>query len=139
MAFNMTRGNENALVDKIMHCCPSAYKVLYLVTDVDECTAGLANCEHALGCHNYEGGYRCDCNSGMRYNVFSGACEGENERVFSLIAYSTTAFSLSRVSSRLGQFLHGSRRVHCTDRSEHHLLHVSLRISKIRRSTTLHR
>ena len=48
--------------------------MLTIIIDVDECTAGTANCDADATCTNTDGGYNCTCNSGYSGDGFN--CTG---------------------------------------------------------------
>ena len=50
-----------------------------LFLDVDECTAGLDNCDSSVSrCVNIDGSYACECNSGYVQDEETDECVGKN-------------------------------------------------------------
>lgn len=49
-----------------------------IITDIDECRTGRAQCDNNSVCENTNGGYNCKCNHG--YTKMNGHCLGKEER-----------------------------------------------------------
>ena len=48
-----------------------------LLADINECQAGSHNCTAPAQCVNFEGGFRCSCNTGyMLSDITYANCEG---------------------------------------------------------------
>ena len=42
--------------------------MVYILTDIDECSRNTDNCnETSTSCQNFQGGYKCPCKSGFRH------------------------------------------------------------------------
>ena len=46
------------------------------IADIDECALGISGCEQV--CHNYDGGYSCECYSGYVLDSDQHNCSGTN-------------------------------------------------------------
>ena len=46
------------------------------IADIDECALGISGCEQV--CHNYDGGYSCECYSGYVLDTDQHNCSGTN-------------------------------------------------------------
>ncbi len=59
-------------------CCVvlAFFTSLTLLTDVNECTDGTANCDENADCTNNEGSYDCKCRSGFTGN--GNTCTGSD-------------------------------------------------------------
>ena len=51
-----------------------------LVTDIDECSLGTADCDSNAGCKNTVGSYLCTCNAG--YKGDGKSCQGIDMQLF---------------------------------------------------------
>ena len=53
---------------------PSYSILIYICTDVDECSDGTHNCDQV--CTNTNGSYTCSCNSGFTLGSDGQSCTG---------------------------------------------------------------
>jgi len=50
--------------------------LVLMLSDIDECRSGSANCEHY--CHDTAGSYECSCRPGYKMNPTDGSkCDGQ--------------------------------------------------------------
>jgi hypothetical protein len=47
-----------AMVISLLYCAISYYDLVFLMSDINECTTGLHNCSGIL-CHNFNGTFQC--------------------------------------------------------------------------------
>ena len=52
------------------------YSSIYLLTDIDECSAGTDSCHQQASCVDTDGSYICTCNSG--YTGDGQICNGKH-------------------------------------------------------------
>lgn len=53
--------------------------LLYLMTDIPECSENIDNCEQL--CQNTQGSFSCSCRTGYRLALDGAACNGNNRNI----------------------------------------------------------
>ena len=64
--------------------------MMFISTDIDECTAESYSCMDESYCSNTVGSYECVCNAGYTMNQAEDACEGRFNLIMLILVWITT-------------------------------------------------